>query len=133
MFLRVIIYSTLQASLIFKTLALIVVILKIRFPFKHQLWNLKYVPMTLLIIWIVILSLQIHDLVDVFDQFGGPYLDTFCSCCDCHKTVRIAQLLARLVDWCLILSILLAVSSAYYHFRQKRKAQAIVWSFLWLK
>ena len=124
-FLRVIIYSTLQASLIFKTLALIVVVLKIRFPFKHQLRNLKYVPMTLPIIWVLILSLQIHDLVDVFNQFGGPYLDTVCSCLDCHKTVRITQLLARFVDVCFILSLFIAISSAYYHLRQKRKSQAI--------
>ena len=124
-FLRVIIYSTLQASLIFKTLALIVVVLKIRFPFKHQLRDLKYVPMALPIIWILILSLQIHDLIDVFNQFGGSYLDMVCSCLDCHKTVPITQLLARFVDVCFILSLFIAISSAYYHLSQKRKSQAI--------
>ena len=124
-FLRVIIYSTLQASLIFKTLALIVVVLKIRFPFKHQLRILKYVPMALPIIWFLILSLQIHDLVDVFNQLGGPYLDTLCSCLDCHKTVRISQLIARLVDVCFILFLFIVISSAYYHLRQNRKSEAI--------
>ena len=97
-FLRATIYVTLQSSVIFKTIAVVIITLKIRYPFRYQLRYLKHVPIISCAIWLAVFSSHIFDLVRVFSRTGGPYLDIMCSCFDCHKKSNLVHFYVSLFD-----------------------------------
>ena len=113
-FLRTTICITLQSSIIFKTIGILIISLKISYPFRHQLRYMKLIPLAAGAIWLVLLSYNIVDLVHAFSRRGGPYLDTMCSCFDCHKDTNVVHFFVRLFDLCCI-AVVGVTGIATYH------------------
>ena len=113
-FLRTTISITLQSSIIFKTIVIIIISLKIRYPFRHQLRYMKSIPLAAGAIWFLLFSYNIVDLVHAFSRRGGPYLDSICSCFDCHKDPNLVHLFVRLFDVCCI-AVVGVTGIATYH------------------
>ena len=111
-FLRILIYISFHTSVLFKTMAIIIVTLKCINPFKHQLRFLSWsIPLATITIWVTVISLQIIYLVVVFTHTGVPYLDKCCSFLDCHDRSSIIHLLSGLLG---IFCILIILVSAKY-------------------
>ena len=123
-FLRMLISVNLHCSILFKTLSLIIVVLKIVYPFRHQLRNLKLVPIGCILIWVVIFLLQTLIFIIIYGKLTGFFLDELCSCFDCHKNMYFIQLLPALIDMLCILVVEIATLAVYRHLKQKQSESA---------
>ena len=120
--LRTVISITLQISLIFKTLSFIIVALKIRYPFRHQLRWLKYISVILPLIWLCVSLFEIYH-VSPEIVHGETYLDTFCTCFDCLKHFQtFASILGSTNTVCIFVFIITELTT-YFHLKKKLKLQ----------
>ena len=84
-FLRCLLYISLQASFAFKVVGIVVVVLKIVYPFRHQCHWLKLTSLFSGAIWLVITCLCI-TLSDLYKFWKSKILhDVLCTCWDCNE------------------------------------------------
>ena len=118
-YLRGIISLSLRGSLIYKTICLVIITLKIIFPFRHQLRWLKYLPLFSFFIWIMLVGLDVtsaHIMSDI-------YLDQFCTFLNCHDrhdelTYLISGRVA--IDFVCIISFIVCLCKTYLYLEQRR-------------
>ena len=123
-FLKTAISVALHCSIIFKTVIIIIVALKLRYPFRHQLRFLRFIPQVTGFIWAAFTGLHLSNTLRVLFQIGGPYADMFCSCFDCHKQTEVFGFAAGFVDLLCILIFCFGGLSTYWHLKQKQKANS---------
>ena len=123
-FLKIVISVALHCSIIFKTIIIIIVALKLRYPFRHQLRFLRYIPLVTGFIWVTFTGLHLAYSLGVLDQRGGPYADTFCSFFDCHKQTGVFSFAAGFIDLSCIIFFCFGGLSTFRHLKQKQKANS---------
>ena len=124
-FLKALIGTTIYSSLIFKTLSIIIVVLKIVYPFKHQLRWLRIIPIVSVLIWIFEMCVHLCLFVaDKINQEKGIYSDTFCTFLNCHDTFKFTLFLSVIFDIFSLVVFLLAQIKAFNHLSENKKDMA---------
>ena len=116
--LRSIFFISSYTSIVFKTMAIIIVTLKIIYPFKHQLRTFKYIPIAAILIWLSLFVLQIYYLFSIFDNSNTLNLDKHCSFFDCHNKSTYFHLLTSTIGLSCVLCILIAGLTTYCKAKQ---------------
>ena len=113
-FLSGMISLSLRGSLIYKTMCIVIIALKIIYPFRHQIRWLKYLPPLSLFIWITFLC------VDVISSVITPkiYLDQFCTFLNCHDKLTYMILGRVVVDLICIILFIVFLCKAYLVLKQ---------------
>ena len=115
-FLRGMISLSLRASLIYKTICMIIITLKIIYPFRHQVRWLKYLPLASFFIWIVLVCLDITSTVTMSDI----YLDQFCTFLNCHDKLTYMILGRVAIDFVCVIMFISCLSKTYAFLKQRR-------------
>ena len=123
-FLKIVISVVLHCSIILKTVIIIIVALKVRYPFRHQLRFLRFIPLVTVFIWLAFTGLSLSNSLRVLHQKGGPYADTLCSCFDCLKQTEVFNFAAGFVDLSCILFFCFGGLSTYWYLKQTQKANS---------
>ena len=88
---NIIFYSALSNCMIFKTFSVIMILLKIKFPFKHQCRCFRFICLFVILVWVcgaLLYSVSIG--LSYFFQNKYHILDKFCRFGECNKTLRIS-------------------------------------------
>ena len=126
-FLRTLIFITFHTSVLFKTMAIVIVALKISYPFKHQLRFFNFcIPMVSVTIWISVFGLEVSYLLVVSTCSKILYFDKCCSFLDCHERSTLAQIIISLIGICCFLIILSSGISTYCKAKYSISMQSIV-------
>ena len=116
-FLRGIISLSLRGSLIYKTMCIVIIALKIIYPFRHQLGRLKYLPLISFFIWITLISLDVISAAISTDI----YLDQFCTFLNCHDKLTYMLLGQVVVDFTCIILFVVFLWEAYLLLRERSR------------
>ena len=123
-FLRTLIATAIETSLIFKSMAITIICLKIIYPFKHQLRWLKVVPTAIIIMWLIIVALNVYDLVRFSsDDDGETHIDQFCTSFDCSEELTAVIISTTCVNIGCILLVCATLCITYFNLKKKEKTR----------
>ena len=122
LFLNSILYISLENLILFKAGAVVVVVFKIIFPFKHQCMWLKWTGLIVFFLWILITITHLFNIYSI--RFTNNLLfDNLCSImwCNILNNVNHSQITMMLIDSISIVLIFAATSTAYMSLRKQQQ------------
>ena len=94
--LRLLVSICLYCSLLEFFLSIVIITLKILYPFRHQVRWLKYVTIMSLFIWLLAMTLEIPQFVLAHNS--QTYFDQFCTFLHCHQKLTYFILSSVVMD-----------------------------------
>ena len=110
-------YLSLHSSLIYKTMCIVIMVLKIIYPFKHQLRSLNKLPLVSSLIWLLLLVFAVPSIV--LNLRSDNYLDQFCTFLNCHDKLTYMIFVRVPIELFCIIMFSACIFKTYWYLKQR--------------